>query len=68
MFFIFPYRIDRAFKMPWATLGLIVVNVVMFILSAVLGLEWTIDALGFRMDLWAPLTWQRLKKLRQRLC
>lgn len=57
MFFIFPYRIDRPFRMPWATICLIAVNVLMFIFSAVLGLEWTVYTLGFRMDMWAPLTW-----------
>lgn len=57
MFFIFPFRIDRPFRMPWATVSLIAVNVLMFVLSAILGLEWTINTLGFRMNLWAPVTW-----------
>ncbi|MDO8880227.1 MAG: rhomboid family intramembrane serine protease [Coriobacteriia bacterium] len=57
MFFILPYRIDRAFKMPWATIGLIVLNTVVFSFSVSIGLEWTIATLGFRMGPWAPLTW-----------
>lgn len=57
MFFFFPYRVDRPFHMPWATIALIATNTLMFFLSVALGLEWTIDTLGFRLDMWAPLTW-----------
>lgn len=57
MFLFFPYRIDRPFRMPWATIAIIGTNCLVFLLSLVLGLDWTIDVLGFRMNAWGALTW-----------
>lgn len=57
MLYFLPYRIDRPFYMPWATIALICTNLIVFALSLVFGLDATIDALGFRMDLLAPITW-----------
>lgn len=57
MFFFLPYRIDRPFRMPWATASLIGLNVVMFVLSVALGLEWTVMTFGFRMNLAGLVTW-----------
>lgn len=57
MFLLFPYRIDRPFRMPWATIALIATNILLFVFSIFTGLDWTIQTLGFRLNVWAPLSW-----------
>lgn len=57
MFFIFPYRIRRPFKMPWVTLGIMGVCLVVFALQLAMGLERSFALLGFRPDAAGIVTW-----------
>jgi membrane associated rhomboid family serine protease len=55
--YFFPYKIDRPFSMPWATIGLIAANVFVFVLQILGGFESTVMFLGFRPNLAGLITW-----------
>lgn len=57
MFLIFPYRIARPFKMPWATIGIMVACIVVYALQLATGLERSYALLGFRPVLTGAITW-----------
>lgn len=55
--FLFPYKVDRPFRIPWITIGLIVANITVFVLAVSNGLDRTIATFGFRPNAAGAVTW-----------
>lgn len=56
MIFLFPYKVDRPFATPWATIGLIAACCVVFLIELALPVE-AVDALAFKLDGFGVITW-----------
>lgn len=56
MLFLFPYKVDRPFRTPWVTIGLIAACTGVFILELAMPAQ-EIQALAFRANLAGFLTW-----------
>jgi len=57
MFLVFPYRIERQFKMPWVTIGIMALCALMFVIQLLLGLERSYGLVGFKPNAYGALTW-----------
>lgn len=57
MFLIFPYRIERPFRMPWATIGIMAACILMLVVQVMLGVEDSIGIVGYRPNAFGAITW-----------
>lgn len=56
LIFLFPYKVDRPFSTPWATIGLIFTCCLFFLIELTLP-DAAIDALAFKLDGFGVITW-----------